>query len=308
MRSIHSATILLALLTLACTDSNDRTGSTDRSGSTGRTGSGAPGEVGGLPHERRATLAPVASRAKQVRGSAGAEVRVVGLMVNGETREELGGEPQLAFLGAQARTRVALEVVLPSGGIIDLDRESSSLELFRDDRGTNLAEEQPLGGPYEMLPSLAEDGRSIVTIAASNRLPATGAARIELRGSLSLITASVQKTHLSDPVELAPGAQLSAGPWSFEVTETGQAEWSDQWSFTLQTEDDLTPVLFWHVIDSAGARSEADPWMSMSFNSTRRQSLQCEQPVGPVRLELVAWDDARRVQVPFQTQVGLGLR
>jgi hypothetical protein len=291
MHQLRPALALIALLALACSE-----------------GPAAPGaEAPEAVQEQRAGLAgPV--RARAVGGSASGDVRVVGVMINGPTREQVGGEPQLAFVGSAARTRVALEVRLASGGIIDMDREASTLQLFRDDRGTDLLDTDSLGGPFELMPTPAGDGRSLVAIVAGDVVPAQGASRIDLRGTISLITASTEKTHRSAPVALVPGTELTVGPYSFEVTETGPADWGEGWSFTLETDDDLTPVISWSVVDARGASHEADPWMTMSFNSTTRQSLRCDAVEGPVRVELRAYDDARRVELPFQTQAGLGLR
>jgi hypothetical protein len=252
--------------------------------------------------------APPPPPARPARTAGEAEVRVVGAMINGPTRARLGGRAQLAFLGSVSRTRLALEVNLPGGGIIDVDLGASVLAAFRDDRGTDLAAAEGFTGPFESMAEIAEDGRSAVVIVSSEALPAEGASRLEAEGTLALTTASIQKTYVAERVELRPGVRFALGPHAFQVTEVGPQEWSEQWSFTVATDADVHALVSWTLTDGAGHEHEATPWMTMSTGERTEQSLSCDELVGPVTITVRAWDNARRVQVPFSVAAGLGLR
>ena len=252
--------------------------------------------------------APPAPPARPARTAGEAQVRVVGTMINGPTRARLGGQAQLAFLGSVSKTRLALEVDLPGGGIIDVDVGASELSVFRDDRGTDLAAAEGFTGPFESLAEIAEDGRSAVVVVASEALPAEGASRLEAEGTLALTTASIQKTHVSERVELRPGVRFALGPHAFQVTEVGPQEWSEQWSFTVATDSDVHAIVSWTITDGEGREHEATPWMTMSAGDRTEQSLSCEEIAGPATITVRAWDNARRVQVPFSVTSGLGLR
>ncbi len=307
---IQLSILLLAVGSLGCTDSSGDPGAAASrarsSDGTARAASLVPGGSMTPPRASTPRAAPAAPR--PVRSTLGAEVRVVGLMVHAPTRKEFNGQPQLAFMGSSARTRVALEVFLPTGGIIEVDREASSLETFRDDRGSDLLDGQGYGGPFEMMPDIHEDGRSVVVVVASETPVDAGAGRIDLEGALALQTASTRKVHVAQGVELAPDARFTAGPFEFEVKEVGPAEWGEGWTFTIETDDNLASIIGWTVTDVAGQEHPAESFMTMSFNGTTQQTLRTEEVSGPVTVAIEAWDDARLVEIPFATHAGLGLR
>jgi hypothetical protein len=250
---------------------------------------------------------PAPPRPARTAGEAG--VRVAGVMINGPTQAQFGGQAELAFLGSTSKTRLALEVVLPSGGIIEVDERASSLAAFTDDRGTDLAAGEGFTGPFESMAQIAEDGRSAVVVLGSEALPAPGASLLEAEGTLVLTTATAQKTHVAENVVLEPGSAFALGSQRFEVTEVGPEEWSGQWSFTIATDADVSAsIVSWTITDAAGRQHEATPWMTVSSGSLTQQSLQCAELHGPVRLEARMWSNARRVQVPFAVTAGLGLR
>jgi hypothetical protein len=287
----RSALALLPAFALACSSESSPTN---------------PERAAGFVHVPLTAPAPLAPRPARSAGEA--NVRVVGAMINGPTRAQFGGQAQLAFLGAVSRTRLALEVSLPSGGIIDVDESASELAAFSDDRGTDLAAAEGFTGPFESMAEIAEDGRSAVVIVASEAMPAEGASRLEAKGTLVLTTASVQRTHVAERVELQPGASFVLGPHRFQVVEVGPQEWSEQWSFTVETDSDVNAIVSWTVTDAEGREHEATPWMTMSTGDRTQQSLFCDEINGPATITVRAWDNARRVQVPFSVSSGLGLR
>jgi hypothetical protein len=285
------ALALLPALVLAC---------------SGETSPATAAHTAGFVHVPLSAPPPPPPRPTRTAGEA--QVRVVGAMINGPTRAQLGGQAQLAFLGSVSKTRLALEVSLPAGGIIDVDESASALAAFRDDRGTDLAAAEGFTGPFESMAEIAEDGRSAVVIVASEALPAEGASRLDAEGTLVLTTASVQKTHVAAQVELRPGVRFALGSHLFEVTEVGPQQWSEQWSFTVATDSDANAIVSWTITDGEGREHEATPWMTMSTGERTEQSLSCDEILGPATITVRAWDNARRVQVPFSISSGLGLR
>lgn len=237
-------------------------------------------------------------------------VAVVGLMVNGETRaaSQLGQGNELAFFGTFAHTRVALELVYPTGGLIDLRNEGSELRSFHDDAGTDLRGEDSFGGPFEMMPRIAEDGRSLVFVAASEKLPARDASSISVAGTVELLVAHEQRSDASDVLDPGVGKKLTCGPHEFDVSELGKSSWGDGWSITLRSKSDLAPIVSYSWEGEDGEQIELRPSMSMSGMGTWHQTLECDGELPRGSLVVVSWDEPEIVRVPFDVEGRLGLQ
>ena len=232
----------------------------------------------------------------------------VGVMVNAPIRDGENGFDDLAFAGSFARTRVAVRMRFPEGGLFELDRKSCSVSRFVDDRGTDLLGEDDMFGPIEMMPEIADDGSWVVFIIASPVLPAAGASRLDVAGTVAVRAATEREVVESRDVAFAEGSVVELGDYSLEVKSSGPSEWSDDWTFTVKTRDDLSSVISWVAIDGDGNEHALQPTMSMRGMGTWEQTLSCDTPLDRVTLRVEAWADARRVEVPFEVSTGLGLR
>lgn len=234
-------------------------------------------------------------------------VRSVGLMVNAPTGGGSADFPDLAFMGTFEKTRVALLLEHPAGGLIDLVPDASSLTVFRDDRGTDLRKQDAPFGPFEMMPRVAEDGRSLVFVVPSETLPDARASRLTVQGVVAALAAESTQVHRSEPAAIEDGAALTAGPWSFQLSEVGPSQWGDGWSLTLNSRTDVSTVVRYALVDGAGAEIALDVSMTMSGGGSWQQTLESAQAVERGSLLVESWKDPEVVRVPFEVSLGLGL-
>lgn len=242
-------------------------------------------------------------------------VRAVGLMINAPTTT--GDEPaddgnawsvDLAFFGTFERTRLALELTYPEGGIIDLRNEESTLAVFEDDKGKNLIKDEQHFGPFEMMPRISEDGRHLVFVLPSDELPFASASRLHAAGEVALLVADESATFTAADVHLTPGTTFEAGDFAFEIKEAGKSSWGDGYSLTLVSEKDLAPIVSYGLRTQDGRVLPLEPSMSMSGGGTWHQTLEVEEPVQRGDFVVECWQDSRTVMVPFEVSTGLGLR
>lgn len=260
------------------------------------------------------TVEPTQRPPAGVRASAQSptSVRPVGLMINAPTRlgEETGDDwnVDLAFLGTFSKTRLALELDFPAGGIIELSSDESTLSFFQDDKGTDLMTDEPVWfGPFEMMPRISEDGRNMVFVVGSNELPRHDASRLQAKGSVAVMVADETETWTADDVAIQPGTTFTVGSYEFEITETGKSDWSEGWTFTIVTQTDTAPVVRYALV-KGGEELELRETMSMSGGGTWHQSLEVDQELSAADFLIEVWSDPRTVQVPFDVSAGLGLR
>jgi hypothetical protein len=235
-------------------------------------------------------------------------VRVAGLMINGPTRIGDSQNEELAFRGSFAKTRLALELHYPKGGLIDLQREGSTLVSFSDDKGTNLLTEDDFGGPFEMLPRISEDSRELLFVIGAKTLPNATAAQLRAQGSVRVMVADAKETHTSATLELVAGTPCEVGPFTFSVSSAGPSEWSEAFSITLESKTDLSAIVRYALVDQDGNEIALQETMSMSGMGSWQQSLDCEKPVETAQLRIECWTEPEIVDVPFEVRTGLGLR
>ena len=230
-----------------------------------------------------------------VRPTNGAEgppptVSVVGLMVN----MPIGGGspefPELAFFGTFDRTSVALKLDYPPGGLIDLRREDSTLTMFADDHGNDLRKLDQAFGPFEMNPRVAEDGKSLVFIAASKSLPHGRCNRLLVKGEVAALRAETKLIGRARRVEIAEGTRFSIGPYSFEVSSAGPSEWSEGWSVTLVSNTDLSGIVRYALVDASDNEVPLQPSMSIAGGGEWQQTLECERSFEQATFLVEYWE------------------
>jgi hypothetical protein len=240
-------------------------------------------------------------------------VRVAGLMINAPVH---GSDPastdrfdvDLAFFGTFERTRLALELELPDGGILGIDGEASAVERFHDDRGTDLRKKDDSFGPFEMMPRVSADGRYLVFHLPSDKLPATGARELFAAGTVAVQVAHDAETFTTAELALAKGTTFSAGGYAFEIQEVGDSAWGDGRSITLRTKRDPVAVVRYALLAADGTEIELSPSMSMSGMGSWQQTLDAETTPARARFVVEAWQDLETVELPFEVTAGMGLR
>lgn len=233
-------------------------------------------------------------------------VRPVGLMINGPTGAGTGEHDDQAFFGAVERTRVALLLRFPAGGVVDLVQEESSLDLLRDDRGTDLLGEPSAFGPFEVQARVSPRRDALVFYASSDELPASRARRLEVGGTVAVRVARETRRDEA-PVTLAKGATVQVGEFPFRVKEVGPSPWGNGWSIQLVTRRDPSTIVAWSFRDGGGREHELSLAMTMSGNGVWQLELSAAEELTDGTLVVEAWADPGIARVPFRLGVGLGL-
>lgn len=243
-------------------------------------------------------------------------VRVAGVMINGVTKRAktvkdargFAQQDELAFQGTFAKSRVALQLRGFEGGkIVDLDREASKLTRWRDSRGTQILEENALGGPFEFFARVAEQRDSLVCSLQSKNLPHASATHFEVEGELALRVADKRGSWESESLPIEKGTKLEAGAFRIEVV--GVSQENGKPLLQVQLEQDPSTIDAWELIDTQGEAHELKRRMSMSGGGTWRLSFACDDALPEsARLRLRGWDGARSVRVPFAVRAGFGVR
>jgi len=235
-------------------------------------------------------------------------IQVAGLMVQRPLRAEVEYGESMPFMGSFARTRLALELVRPEGGIVGLRHEACVLRRFADERGTSLLATDDQEDPIEMLFELAPDGCSLAFYLASKSCPSPGARRLEAEGEIEITVASETAVETSETVALVAGTSLEVGAYAFELGEVGASSWGGGWSLEVLADRDLEGILSWSLVDESGREVELHPRMSWSGMGRWSQSLEADQPLERAALRLKYWSDARSERVPFRVSAELGMQ
>lgn len=248
-------------------------------------------------------------RSEPAQGSLAAPtLRAAGVLINSPLRTSGEDTEELAFFGTLSRTSLALELFVPQGGLIDMDRERSQVTLFTDDQGTDLLDEDELFGPIEMSPRIAPDGRSLAFVIGSKTLPHKLASRLRVQGKVLVRQATERVTYESKALALAVGTAFQLGAFRFEVSESEPSSWGEGWSTTLVTRQDPGAIVAWKLVDEHGVEHEWPCNMSIDGGGTWYRTLSSPERVEQAVVRIEAWKDVREGQVPFDVEAGLGLR
>jgi hypothetical protein len=198
-------------------------------------------------------------------------------------------------------TTLILWVKMPAGqGLIEIDEDTSLLQKFSDDKGTNI------GGKFGSFPEEFKDGTGGIIEVKSSGLPAAGATALLAEGSLSMTVASgTRKTRVAN-VSLKNDTKFMLGATSITIAEV-EADGENQ-TFTLklprQVMAGIKNVAFF---DAKGAPVEGRRTSSGYMNDAAELGFSVKTPLKTLTLEFEAWQGLRTIKVPFNIKAGLGL-
>ena len=244
-----------------------------------------------------------------------AKVTVQGLRV---VREGYGGDEwgntELKPLNAHEKgTTLAFLVVMPNGGLIDLDEDASKVNAFTDNTGKNLLEKRQFGEPgFGDFLEISEDGKACMIDIEGGGIPSKGAMGIKASGTLAFKTATQKKDFMQKDVPFIVGSKINAGFVSFEIAEVGKPEWGDaQLEINLKTQQDISAVAEIKFLDATGQEIESNlsSWGSMGFGNrmTYQQSYTLAEKVNGGTILVSIWTDMKTQTIPFNINTGLGL-
>ena len=248
--------------------------------------------------------------ANSVRAAASARptAPVAGVMINRTIDREGEDMPDLAFQGTFARTKFAIVVDNPQGGIIGVDRDASSIAQFLDDTGKSLVNENGPWGPFGFGERIVKGGTRVALELESQEAPAKDAKFVNAAGQIAVRIAHEKRTSTSQSGVFAKDAVFECGPYTLTVMNEGPSQWGEGHEIEFQTNDDLDSVIRYWIIDAEGNEVALEPMSTMTFGETSRITLVCESQQTAGRLSIEAWHDAKTKKVPFDVTAAVGLR
>ena len=189
-----------------------------------------------------------------------------------------------------------------------------------DDKGKDLAKaevQQRFGrheAAFEPGGTISEDGKYCTMEVTAPGVPTKGATTLTLSGQAVLRVATQKKDFAAENVALKPGTTVKAGPISFSITRAGKSEWGGSgsaFSVTFETKQNLDAVADIQFFDAAGKKIEAErtAWGTMGFagNVTAQWTYDLKRKVDSAKIVIWYWTDMKKVTVPLDLTVGVGL-
>lgn len=236
------------------------------------------------------------------------KARLAGVMVNHAIDRESDDMPDLAFQSTFARTKFAIVIDNPDGGIIGISREASTIKQFVDDTGKSLVDPDNPFGPFGFGERIVQDGNRVALELESKMAPATGAKFVNAQGSIALRTAHEKSTMTSKTGLFKKGAEFDCDTITFTVISEGTAQWGEGFEIEFETNENIDAIIKYTIIQPDGTEVALEPMSTMTFGTTSRITLNTKQRQATGRLSLEAWTDAKVTQVPFNVSAAVGMR
>lgn len=239
-----------------------------------------------------------------------AQVSVKGLRL---VDKPYNGEDSMRPFNWFAGTAMAVQVDVPAGGLIELDR-ASELSAMTDDKGTNLidrAEGRGITGGIGGLPMISSDGRAALIEITGPGTPAAGAKFIRAKGTLVFKQATT-KTTFKDVVVLQKRSTADSGPIPLTITKVGKPEWgSEPLGVTFRANQDTSAIADIRFFDVKGSPIEVRQAGTTRMGTPERMTVDISfaltRKVDVVNMEIDYWKDLRQLVVPFDIRASVGL-
>jgi hypothetical protein len=240
------------------------------------------------------------------------KVQVTGIRVVAPAPE---GKDRLRAFNDSPGATVALMVTAPSGNIVNVNTDDSKLEVFTDDKGTNLLAAKSQNHfsesgftVWSSFSDKEEASSKLVEVHASGQ-PAKGATLFNISGKLVVQTASQTKQFTADNVELKLGTKLSLGNTPMTVSSI-RSDMEGQ-EVSLNAKQDLSHILKVEFFDAQGNKIEAreNGTTSWSGGSTKDVTLEyrLKKSVDKIKIVATCWTDLKTTEVPITIKTGVGL-
>lgn len=244
-------------------------------------------------------------------GGGKAGVEVVGLRMMKDLPEAMRD-----LVMENGGTTMTLLVSQADRFIIGLDEKACELATFADDKQTDLRPKEPgfMGkpgwlGPFS--PKISDDGHHCSVQLVSDRTPASGAARIAVKGKLVLLCGAGEKTAEQKDLDLKDGSKLTAGPVPMTIGDVGDSEYGDmKMQFELKFEQDDSAIKEMVFLDAAGNEIEHEYMGSSSFGFGDKKSytrtMGLAKKVASVTVKVTYFEKIEPLEVPLDLAVGVG--
>ncbi len=198
-------------------------------------------------------------------------------------------------------TKLVLWIQMPAGqGLIEIDEDTSVLQRFADDKGTDL------GGRFDNFPDEFKDGTGGTFEISSTGMPAAGATRLMAEGTISMTIAEGIKPVRAASVPLVNGRTFLLEKTTITVAEVEPGSGGTNFTLKLprQVMEGIRDVRFF---DAKGQPVEGSRGGSGYMNDAAEMSFTVKPAAKAITIEVDVWQGRRAIKVPFKVQAGLGL-
>lgn len=217
-------------------------------------------------------------------------------------------------------TTVALLLHAPAGGMVKIDKLTSSLSTFADDKGNDLTHRPP-GSPVDQAgvvglnihAEITPDGKFCALEARAPALPASDATQIKLEGQLTVIAGSKQAETEVKNVALRDGSKFAVGTLELTIDETGKPdEGLEPFGLTIRAfgaMDNIASVRFFKAdgTEIMARRSNVTSTAALGAH-TEKWYYRFAERADVATLKVGVWTDLKKISVPFKIQTGLGVK
>ncbi len=234
-------------------------------------------------------------------------VRLNGLRV---VTEGFRGTDKLRSFNWSKGTTIACLAHVSNGGIISIDDESCDLEIFSDNKGTDLmgAKASYASASISGWNQVSDDSKMITFEINSRECPGVGASELYVKGKVGLNVATSTIKLTSDLVEVKEGHRFLAGDLSITIASSGKPQWGGaKQSIVLKFQKNSSDIAKITFFDEAGKEFESHQVSTMAINDSFEASFNFQNEVKIFKLEVELWEGTQRVIIPFDVKATIGL-
>jgi hypothetical protein len=232
-------------------------------------------------------------------------IEIIGL----EMRKPLPRERQQMMLAFTRGTGFEMVITRKDQHILGVDRQGSKVTSCVDDKGTDLTKAPKDTFPVEWVgfgERIGPDGKVVVLQTRVAGVPATGASKITLKGTISLYCGKEEKSVEKKDMEIKAGAKFEVGPITIQPPQFGGGP-NTSVSLTM----DLPRLKSVKFFDADGKELTA-------FGSTTPGRIGFGEKVqyqyawffdkkhDKLTAKIVYFDKVEKVSVPLELSIGLG--
>ncbi len=229
-----------------------------------------------------------------------------------------GGDDELRAFNWMPGITVAFAVSVPSGGILKIDRDASTITSMTDNLGADLSkpvikskfasEDISVG----MFSSISEDGKACAAEVSAPGVPTPGATSVKIVGKLVVQTATKKKEHVAASVALKPGTKVAAGPVALTVDSAEKPKWGNSpWAVTLKSNQSMDSIADIQFFTAEGklikSRRGSTSRMGIGKFVTQSWTYNLEEKIDTAKIVISSWTDKRSHTFPLNVSVTLGL-
>lgn len=236
-------------------------------------------------------------------------INVAGVQVVSRTAGE-GTDALHPFNAQQPGTQVAV-LVTGADPIVAVDQRRSTIQIFVDDRDTDLLEGEGGELPAFPWPRVSRDHQAALVYLGAPGTPAAGATRLHATGQLRLTTATGTQRVAAENIALQRGTQFRADGLELTIIDTGEQRPGDErMTLRLRYTGEPEAIAHLHFVDADGAEIDSRRTGWSTFTTARGETtvtydytLMRRVPEATIELDL--WQNVQTRDIPFEIRTDL---